>query len=112
MPGWLIWILSASATGLFIIDFCNLIYRCGCRSWWAGAAAACNVHQHAGHRCPFCAYGLEPFLALALLIVSVQAWLSFRGGPWPAKLLLALAAFPVIGTLEAIALGLFSGYWR
>jgi hypothetical protein len=31
---------------------------------------------------------------------------------WPLRLMAALLAFPVFGILEAVALGLVTGYWR
>ena len=52
-------------------------------------------------------------LALAL-VLGAQGVASF----WPAnwrwftRLLLALAAFPVVGGLVAAASGLLTGYWR
>lgn len=112
MPNWLIWTLSASVSGVFIIDLCEAIFRCGCRSWWAGASTMCNVHRHGVKHCPFCASGTEAFLALLAIVIAVQGYLSFR--PWPASTRLAASviAFPVVAGIEALVLGLFSGYWK
>jgi hypothetical protein len=49
--------ISFTLTSLFFINLCNLIFRCGCRSLWAGAAVACNIHAQQRHHCPWCSHG-------------------------------------------------------
>jgi hypothetical protein len=96
-------------SGLFFIDVCALVFGCGCRSLWAGAAIACNVHNPAPPHCPWCAHlpaGAVAFLAPAL----VQGFLLM--GPGRAgvavRFMLALAAFPVIA---AVVGGIQSLLW-
>ena len=109
-----IFLFSATLTSVFIINFCALIYRCGCHSFWAGAAEECNIHSFESHHCPWCSIGTNGFIAVVLGIVAVQAALSFgphRGGLM-ARLLSSLIAFPVAGSVIAVALGLWQGYWK
>ena len=109
----LVFALAAIPTVAFSINFCAWIFGCGCRSWWAGASAACNIHiQHAKH-CPWCIYGGQGFKVAFVLILAAQAAVSF--GPtrirWIFRLALALAAFPLIGAAVAVAYGWISHYW-
>lgn len=109
-----VFLISAAVTCVFIINFCALIYQCGCHSFWAGAADECNIHSYESHHCPWCSIGTEGFAAVALAIVAVQAALSF--GPHrfgiAARLLSSLIAFPIVGAAIAIALGWWQGYWK
>ena len=105
--------LAAVPTAAISIDFCSWIFHCGCKSWWAGASAACNIHLlHAKH-CPWCIYDGQGFKVAFGLILAVQALASF--GPkrldWPVRLGLALAAFPAIGAVVAVTYGFISHYW-
>jgi hypothetical protein len=114
IQGTAIFLVAASVTAVFFIDFCNWIYACGCRSLWAGADAHCNIHQPGARHCPFCAIGVAGGGAVFLAIVAPQAYLSFRPArwAWPFRLLAALAAFPVAGSGIAILLGWRMGYWN
>jgi len=109
-----VFLVSAAITCAFIINFCALIYRCGCRSFWAGAADECNIHSYKMHHCPWCSIGAGGFAAIVLCIVAVQAGLSFGRHRWgiAARLLSSLIAFPVAGSAIAVALGLWQGYWK
>ena len=51
---------AAAFTSVFFIDFCNLVYQCGCRSLWAGADAACNIHTHGGPALSLVQYRQRP----------------------------------------------------
>jgi hypothetical protein len=109
-----VFLVSATVTCAFIINLCALVYRCGCRSFWAGAADACNIHSAHEHHCPWCSIGMDGFAAIALIIVAVQAALSFGSYRWGilARLVASLAAFPVVGSAIAVVLGWSQGYWK
>jgi hypothetical protein len=99
------WLALASASWLFLIRLCGWIYQCGCRNWWDGGAAQCNIHlAHAKH-CPLCA---TPYVydGLLLVIVIAQGRLVWRGG-W----LWAALAFPGITLFSTLVLGWYRGYW-
>ena len=109
-----IFAVSAAVTCLFLVDFCNAVYRCGCRSLWAGGAAHCNIHMAAGRHCPWCSIGTAGFFLAALFPILVAQWaLSShpRRWPWLLRLLAALLAFPLTGTLAALLTGWLTGYW-
>jgi len=109
--GILIFILSATVTSVFFINFCAFVFQCGCHSLWAGAAAMCNIHREGVHHCPWCAH--NPAFAYAAMIVP-QALISFWPArcSWKTRLVGALAAFPVFGGIAAIIYGTSSGYWK
>ena len=111
-----LWIFLAAATvnSAFFINFCAIVFQCGCASLWSGADARCNVHLGGSHHCPWCANGLAASIVPWALIAAVQAAISF----WPRpirtslRLIAAVGAFPVAGTVIAVGYGLASGYWR
>jgi hypothetical protein len=108
-----VFLLAAVVTSLLFINFCNLVYQCGCRSLWAGAAEHCNIHDAESRHCPWCSIGVLGAGAVWGVIVGSQAAVAFlwRGSGWVVRAALALAAFPVVGGVVAVALGLMQGYW-
>ncbi len=106
-------VAALAVTGVFIINLCDWIYDCGCRSWWAGAVDYCNIHDPNSRHCPWCSVGNLGFAAVFLGIAVPQAVLSFfpRRWKWPWRLLAALAAFPVAGWAIGLAMGWWMGYW-
>lgn len=107
-------LVGAALSGLFLIDLCNVVFDCGCRSLWAGAAAACNVHAAEGPRCPWCAAGWWGLgLPLAAVVTAQTALLLWPGqASLLARTLLAAAAFPAVGTTVAVLWGMVTGYWH
>lgn len=101
---------GATLTYAGFLDFCNLVYQCGCRSAWAGADAACNVHRAGVRHCPWCVHPEAYHLVLAVAM-AVQLGLNLAPWRWPIRLLATLAAFPFAGGLLAAAYGLLDGYW-
>jgi hypothetical protein len=109
----LVFALAAIPTAALSINFCALIFGCGCRSWWAGASASCNIHMREARHCPWCIYDGQGFTVAFLLILAVQAAISFLPGrlDWRYRLPVALAAFPILGSLVAAIYGWISHYW-
>ena len=104
---------STAATFTFFINLCNWIYRCGCESLWAAAAAHCNVHNPAVRHCPFCAHGDTGYTLVLSLILIPQIALSWWPArwAWQIRLMLALLAFPAAELAVALAFGWVDGYW-
>lgn len=99
--------------GASFLDFCDLVYACGCRAAWLGAATACNIHEATGPHCPWCSYGFIggaiPFGAIALTQAAIAFW---PGEVRPFRRTAAvILAFPAVGSATALLFGLFSGYW-
>jgi hypothetical protein len=104
---------AAALASVFYIDLCNLIYRCGCGHLWAGAVAQCNIHTPGVKHCPWCAVGTMGGMLLFAGVVAPQILLAFFPARWSWKqrFAAALAAFPVIGGIEGLVMGLVTGYW-
>lgn len=97
---------------LFFLQLCDLIYDCGCRALWDGAAEGCNVHAASPPHCPWCATGLWGTLVPVGLMLASQAALvlTARGG-LGVRVALALACFPLVGGAVGLAFGWWTGYW-
>ncbi|HYP09364.1 MAG TPA: hypothetical protein VER03_24275 [Bryobacteraceae bacterium] len=109
---WLLAIAATVVTSVLFIDFCNLVYACGCRSLWAGADAMCNIHHAGAKHCPWCSIGLAGSVSVWLAIVGAQSLCALRaGGGWILRSALTFGAFPVVGGALAVALGVAQGYW-
>lgn len=114
---WAVFALSALFASVFFIDFCNLVFRCGCRSLWAGADAHCNIHRKDSRHCPWCESNPAPAY---VSIVGAQAFVSFRrvragletGRRLGLRLIWAVSAFPLVGGAWALWYGWRSGYWN
>jgi hypothetical protein len=107
----LILVASVGVTSLLFINFCALVFQCGCHSLWAGAADTCNIHMPGSHHCPWCAH--NPAYAYTAMVIP-QVLISFWSWQcaWWKRLAAALAAFPVFGGIAAVVYGLTSGYWE
>jgi hypothetical protein len=106
-------VAATAFTSVFFIDFCNLVYQCGCRSLWAGADAACNIHTHGVRHCPWCSVGPAGAFLVWAIIVGSQTSVALRSRFSRLYLigLASFAVFPVIGGVLAAGLGLWFGYW-
>lgn len=101
-------------TAAFAINFCGMLFQCGCESPWFGAADHCNIHQPVGPHCPWCTHGGMGFVFSMVPVFVTQAWAVFRGGEWSWKtrLVIALASFPVVGGILGGIVGWIQGYWN
>ena len=106
-------LIAVTFTSVFFINYCDLVFQCGCTFLWSGADAHCNVH-HGPKRCPFCAIGWTGQLLVWLSMIAPQLYVSFREAAWswPLRLALALLAFPLAGLVPVIGVGLWKGYWN
>jgi len=98
---------------VFFVQYCDLLFDCGCRALWAGADEACNIHNPAPPHCPWClnggTYGQWSFGAIVIAQALISMWPGRFG---TTRALSALLAFPVIGAVAGIAAGLATGYWK
>ena len=109
---WSLFAISFAADCVFFINLCSWIFKCGCRSLWAGADAACNIHMAHMKHCPFCAHGWQGQAVVMGAIVAPQLFLSLRSRwAWLVRMLAALAMFPLVEGLAALVLGTADGYW-
>jgi hypothetical protein len=109
----LVFVAAAATTMTLFINFCNLVYRCGCQSWWAGVADHCNIHAAQPPHCPWCTSALAGNSSFGVILV-VQALVAFMPWRWGGlrRLALTLAAFPLAGGLMALLWGWYAGYWN
>ena len=108
-----VFLVAAGTASALFINACDVVYHCGCRSWWNGAAEACNIHVPESRHCPWCLEGgLGGYISFAAVILC-QATISF----WPSKVAVGarltgtLLAFPVVAGLSGLLFGLLTGYW-
>ena len=106
-------LISFGVTCTFFINLCAWIFQCGCRSLWAGADIACNVHAAHGHHCPWCIRGyLGEAIVLALMCAPQFAVAAFARWNWTTRTMAALAMFPAAGSVIALVYGAMDLYWR
>jgi hypothetical protein len=102
---------AAGFTGVFFINWCHMVYQCGCTFMWAGGAAHCNIQQAGPPDCPWCARMDLASIAF-FSVLGAQALVSF----WPGRLrairvILAFAASPVSAAIVGWIIGWYVGYW-
>jgi hypothetical protein len=106
-------LISFAVTSVFFINFCSWIFKCGCRSLWAGADAACNIHAMHSHHCPWCSHGHAGQALVMMLICAPQLAIALAAKwSWPVRTIVATALFPAAGLLVALAFGWADSYWR
>ncbi len=106
-------LLALVVTGVFFVDWCAVVFQCGCRSLWNGIATYCNIHATTGPHCPWCAHPLaRGGIAFAAAVVAQWAAVyrtstsSFVKRP-----VLALVAFPLVSGLVALVQRFVWDYW-
>ncbi|PYT14291.1 MAG: hypothetical protein DMG59_17730 [Acidobacteria bacterium] len=105
-------LISFAVTCTFYINLCAWIFKCGCRSLWAGADAACNIHALHGKHCPWCSHGQAGYAIVMVLLCAPQLAVSlWPRWSWPVRIAAAVALFPAIGAVVALAFGWLDGYW-
>jgi hypothetical protein len=105
-------LFSFAITSTFFINFCAWIFQCGCRSLWAGADMACNIHVAHSRHCPWCSNGYAGYATVMVLLCAPQlAATLFTRWNWPIRTVLAIAMFPISGLLIAFVYGRMGGYW-
>jgi hypothetical protein len=61
--------------------------------------------------CPWCSYNFDLVLALILIPqFAISVWPA--AWQWRFRLAMAIAAFPIFGTVIAFIYGMVSGYWN
>ena len=95
------------------IQYCDLLFDCGCQPLWAGRAEHCNIHNPDPPHCPWCmdAGALGQWTNAS--IVLAQAGLALWPGAFGAiRSVSVFLAFPVVGGLGGLLAGLAVGYWQ
>ena len=103
--------VSFAATGAFFINICAWIFACGCRSLWAGADIACNVHRVELRHCPFCNHGIAGYAGVMLLVCIPQVAFSLTSFSRSTRVIVCLALFPAGMIAVGLVLGWYEGYW-
>jgi hypothetical protein len=103
-----------TASLLFLLNLCNLVFGCGCTWAWAGAARHCDVHHAAPPHCPWCSHGWRGFLWVPALLLAAQAGavLGLRKRGILAQILAAAAVFLAAGAAAGLVSALLDGYPR
>jgi len=104
---------SLGISFVFFIQLCDLVFDCGCRALWNGAAEACNIHDPVPPHCPWCADGgrLGQW-SFGVIVAAQVATVLWPGRFGLRRAVAAILAFPAVGAAAGWASGLVSGYWR
>ena len=106
--------IAILVTAVFFVDFCALVFECGCRSLWNGISTYCNIHAAMGPHCPWCEHPLAGG-GVAFGITLLTQWGAFflpKNVSLGKRCVLAVIAFPLAAAVVALVQGLVSGYWR
>jgi hypothetical protein len=110
---WSPFAIALAADCVLFINLCSLIFRCGCRPLWAGAAMACNIHMAGMKHCPFCAHGESGQGIVMAAIIIPQLIVAIRAPwTWYLRFFAMLAIFPIAETIAALLFGWSDGYWN
>jgi len=106
------WIAFA-VTSVFFVDWCGVVFQCGCRSLWNGIATYCNIHEASGPHCPWCEHALAGgAVAFAAALVAQWAFVYRTStSNFMKRLVLALAAFPLASGVVALVQRFVWDYW-
>ena len=109
-----VFLAAAGLMSALFINFCDLVFGCGCGFLWTTGAAHCNIHNEHDRHCPWCAHGNTGYALAYTGVLIPQLLASFWPGTraWYTRLGAALAAFPIFGGLIALVFGLYDGYWN
>lgn len=113
LKGLAVWGACAAFAYATLLNVCQLLFSCGCRSWWTGAASHCNIHQAGMKHCPWCTLAPEYFWSLFAAFVVAQTaavWLA-RRRPWWQQAAYGLSTYLVTAALSALVLGFSQHYW-
>lgn len=106
-------LLALAVTGIFFVDWCAVVFQCGCRSLWSGIATYCNIHATTGPHCPWCEHPLAGGGIAFVAAVGAQ-WVAVYRTSTPSlvkRLGLALVAFPLASGLVALVQRFVWNYW-
>lgn len=108
------WVFFAAAavTGIFFVDWCGVVFQCGCRSLWNGIATYCNIHAASGPHCPWCEHPvLGGGIAFGAAIAAQWFAVYKTATSAPKRLVVALLAFPLASGLIAFVQRFVWSYW-
>ncbi len=98
---------------LFFVDWCGVLFQCGCHSLWSGASSLCNIHIGDGPHCPWCKH---PLLGggVAYSVMVLTQWLTasrFLRFRFAGRLLISLFASLLLTGIVGIIQGFVWKYW-
>jgi len=106
-------LIALAVTGIFFVDWCAVVFQCGCRSLWNGIATYCNIHAPTGPHCPWCEHPLAGG-GIAFGGAVVAQWAAVyrtSTSSFMKRLVLALVAFPIASGLVALVQRVVWVYW-
>ena len=108
-----VFLLALAVTGIFFVDWCAVVFQCGCLSLWNGNATYCNIHAPMGPHCPWCAHPLAGG-GIAFGAAVVAQWAAVyrtSTSSFMNRLVLAIVALPLASGLVALVQRFVWEYW-
>jgi hypothetical protein len=105
--------VALAVTGVFFVDWCAVVFHCGCRSLWSGIATYCNIHTVTGPHCPWCEHPLlggGTAFAAAVVAQWAAVYQTSITRVWK-RCALALIAFPLASGLVSVLQRFLWDYW-
>ncbi len=103
---------GAGLAWVFFIQFCDLMFGCGCEALWASGAAHCNIHNPEPPHCPWCSeggrHGSWSFASILVAQAGIALW---PGLGLATRAVAVVVAFPAVGAVAALVAGWMTGYW-
>ncbi len=101
-------LISFAVTAIFLLPFCDLMYKCGCKPFWAGAVDYCNINVAGVPHCPWCEARNPVLMVLPFVLVFLGQGLSIYH--FYKKRSLGFFGLLLVGLLAFIVLAVVHGY--
>ena len=98
-------LIVAAVIAATVLSVCDLLFDCGCRPPWAGAASHCNIHVAGPPDCPLCAGDVRFPVVAALMVFGAAAAIVAASRRWRASFPVLLGAGVLGYLVVAVATG-------
>jgi len=111
-----VFLLSAAVTGIFLLPYCDFLFKCGCTFFWTTGVSLCNIYQPLTPHCPWCEARSPLLQTIPFLLVLLGQGVVIRSldkkydWPWAKLFLASLAVFLILGAVHGLFFKLLDDY--